>query len=69
MLEKYKAKIPDTWQELLELAKKINGTDLNGDNETDYALCLDVNPCEISWDSIGRHKGWCINTISRVRMT
>ncbi len=44
MLEKYKLKIPETWQELIEVAKEINGTDFNQDNEPDYALCIDVNP-------------------------
>jgi hypothetical protein len=44
ILDKSKMKIPDTWQELIEVAKQINGTDLNGDNESDYALCFDANP-------------------------
>ena len=34
--------IPQTWDELLALAQRLNGTvDLNGDGKKDYALCLD----------------------------
>ena len=34
--------IPQTWDELLALAQRLNGTmDSNGDGKKDYALCLD----------------------------
>ena len=36
--------VPETWQQLLELAELINGTDLNEDGVLDHALCVDVDP-------------------------
>ena len=37
--------IPQTWDELLRLAQRLNGTyDFNGDGVKDYALCLDHSP-------------------------
>ena len=36
--------VPETWQQLQDLAALINGTDLNADGVKDYALCFDVDP-------------------------
>ncbi len=33
---------PLTWTELLEVAARLNGTDLNGDGRPDYGICMDV---------------------------
>lgn len=31
---------PNTWEEMVELAKQLNGTDFSGDGEGDFALCF-----------------------------
>ncbi len=33
---------PQTWTELLRMARALNGTDLNGDGRADYGICMDV---------------------------
>lgn len=40
--------VPRTWDDLLEVANFLNGTDFNGDNVTDYALCSDLD-CYGPW--------------------
>ena len=42
--------VPETWQQLQDLAALINGTDLNADGVQDYALCFDVDPGESCWN-------------------
>ncbi|GIL82608.1 hypothetical protein Vretifemale_11478, partial [Volvox reticuliferus] len=37
--------VPATWEDLLKVAQLINGTDLNGDNVTDYAICWQMKDC------------------------
>jgi hypothetical protein len=34
---------PSTWSELLYVARKVNGTDLNGDKQLDFGLCLSLD--------------------------
>lgn len=38
--------IPETWQQLLEVADALNGTDLNADCLADSSLCVDVDESE-----------------------
>jgi hypothetical protein len=39
LLEKHSLPLPNTWDELVEIAAFFNGTDLNDDGITDYGLC------------------------------
>ncbi|GLI69213.1 hypothetical protein VaNZ11_013786 [Volvox africanus] len=36
---------PTTWEELLAVARLLNGTDMNGDGKPDAALCLQMDEC------------------------
>jgi hypothetical protein len=36
------SRAPETWPEVLELARRLNGTDLDGDGAPDYALCYNM---------------------------
>lgn len=40
VLEEAGLEPPDTWDEYLEVAAALNGTDMNGDGEGDYGSCL-----------------------------
>lgn len=35
--------VPVTWDEFLDVALALNGSDFNGDGKPDYALCLTSN--------------------------
>lgn len=35
---------PDTWDQLISLAKALHGRDFDGDGVGDFALCLDLQP-------------------------
>jgi len=39
LLEQHGKALPNTWDEVVELAKFFNGTDLNDDGEPDYGIC------------------------------
>ena len=41
----YNVSVPNTWDEYLEVAQKLNGTDLDGDGVGDYALCSMILDC------------------------
>eukprot|EP00798_Chlamydomonas_sp_ICE-L_P021496 gene21496-28476_t len=43
LMQQYNESIPQTWDELVDIAARLNGTDFDGDGEPDHALCLDVN--------------------------
>jgi hypothetical protein len=34
---------PDTWEQMLEVAAFLNGTDFNQDGKQDYALCMNLD--------------------------
>ena len=40
---------PKTWDEYLNVAKTLNGTDLNGDGEADYGSCISKAPHQQSY--------------------
>ncbi|KXZ55648.1 hypothetical protein GPECTOR_2g1198 [Gonium pectorale] len=40
-----KQPVPATWEQLLTVARNINGTDFNGDGIGDYAICWQVDNC------------------------
>ena len=44
--------MPSTWEDLLDLAAEVNGTDFNGDGVPDRAICIQcervvfsISPC------------------------
>jgi hypothetical protein len=42
--------VPQTWDELLELAARLNGTDFDGDGTPDFALCYNAQmQCRASY--------------------
>src|SRR6185503_8947109 len=40
---------PKTWDDYLNVAKTLNGTDLNGDGEADYGSCISKAPAQQSY--------------------
>lgn len=40
--------VPETWQQLLEVADALNGTDFNADGLADSSLCVDVDESELA---------------------
>ncbi|GIL79822.1 hypothetical protein Vretifemale_9103 [Volvox reticuliferus] len=44
VLARYNLSVPRTWSEVLYMARKFNGTDVDGDNSSDYAVCFKPDP-------------------------
>ncbi|GIL52667.1 hypothetical protein Vafri_8489 [Volvox africanus] len=44
VLERYNLSVPRTWTEVLHVARKINGTDVDDDGGSDYAVCFKPDP-------------------------
>lgn len=44
IFQKHNLSVPNTWEDLAALAKKMNGTDLDGDGQGDYSLCIRTGP-------------------------
>ncbi len=38
--------VPATWDEFLDVARIVNGTDMKGDGVPDYGVCLQRPRCE-----------------------
>ena len=36
--------VPESWDQLAQVASQLQGVDLDGDGEEDYALCFDMAP-------------------------
>jgi hypothetical protein len=41
--------VPNSWGELVALAKQLNGTDWNGDGMGDFAVCFDTKGYASLW--------------------
>lgn len=44
VLANYNLSVPRTWSEVLYVARKINGTDVDDDGDVDYAICFRPDP-------------------------
>ena len=47
IFDKYNLQVPRTWDEVLETAQHMNGTNWNGDGLPDYGMCLQRAPSEL----------------------
>ncbi|GFH29925.1 guanylyl and adenylyl cyclase family member [Haematococcus lacustris] len=36
--------VPQTWPQLLHVATRLNGSDMNGDGSPDWGICLERDP-------------------------
>jgi hypothetical protein len=43
LFQRHNLSIPDTWEQLLEVAARYNGTDFDGDGVGDYPLCFNAD--------------------------
>ncbi|GFH07638.1 uncharacterized protein HaLaN_02468, partial [Haematococcus lacustris] len=51
LFQRYQLDVPQTWSDLLDMARLMNGTDTDGDGRPDlFGACLDMMPqCKISF--------------------
>lgn len=45
MLSERNLTVPRTWAEVLHVARLLNNTDLNGDSEPDWGICIEPDTC------------------------
>ncbi len=58
-MDRYNVPMPHTWDELLAVAKWMNGTDTDGDGVGDlYGACFDVAPGELTAQSASTTDAW-----------
>ncbi|KAJ9511247.1 hypothetical protein QJQ45_017159 [Haematococcus lacustris] len=55
LFQRYQLDLPQTWSDLLDMARLMNGTDTDGDGRPDlFGACLDMMPqCKISFHVAG----------------
>ncbi|GFH27984.1 guanylate cyclase domain-containing protein, partial [Haematococcus lacustris] len=55
LFQRYQLDVPQTWSDLLDMARLMNGTDTDGDGRPDlFGACLDMMPqCKISFHVAG----------------
>lgn len=45
LFDRYKLSVPVTWEDYVQLAERMNGTDVDGDGKADlYGTCFDIHP-------------------------
>ena len=44
VLEASRHGVPSSWEDLLQVATALNGTDLDGDGNRDYGVCISTTP-------------------------